>query len=147
MASKKLLLDLIEARMPIEIKAASLAAETATEADLEHMAHLLAEAGQHLHNDAVLSTTNMTFHREISVASGNTVLAQLQEVLTKLFQREQRMILNIYGSHDKDHQEHMGILDALRRRNALLAEERMQAHLEGVRDVLLRWDPDQNPLS
>ncbi|GIV59095.1 FadR family transcriptional regulator [Rhodocaloribacter litoris] len=144
--SKKLLLDLVEARIPIETTAVTLAATAATEEHLDRMAALLARAEANMDNDAVLSEANMAFHREIAVASGNLVLAQIQEVLTQLFSREQRVILGIYGSREKDHREHLGILDALRRRDAGLAEERMKTHLEGVRDVLLRWDPEKNPL-
>ncbi len=144
--SKKLLIDLITARIPIEVKSAALAASNATDAHLNRMEELLTEAGQNLANDAVLSATNMAFHHEIAVASDNTVLMQLQEVLTNLFKREQRIILDIYGSRAKDHEEHMGILDALRRRDATLAQERMQAHLEGVREVLHRWNPEHTPL-
>jgi GntR family transcriptional repressor for pyruvate dehydrogenase complex len=147
MVSKKLMLDLIEARMPIEVKAAGLAATEATEAQLERMAVLLNEAGKHIDDGDVLSSVNMAFHREIAISSGNTVLAQLEDVLTKLFQGEQRLILGIYGSREKDHDEHVGILDALRRRDAELAQRRMEAHLEGVRAVLLRWDPERDPLS
>lgn len=145
--SKKLLLDLVEARMPIEITAARLAATEATETHLEKMGRLLEEAEEHIDNDKMLSVTNMAFHREIAVASGNTVLAQLQDVLTKLFQQEQRLILGIYGSRQKDHQEHLGILDALRERHAARAQQQMEAHLEGVRAVLIRWDPEQTPIS
>ncbi|HMB92225.1 MAG TPA: FadR/GntR family transcriptional regulator [Rhodothermales bacterium] len=145
--SKKLLHDLIEARIPIELTAAGFAATEATENHLEQMTQLLAEAEENIDNDKILSETNMAFHREIAVASGNTVLAQLQEVLTKLFQREQRLILGIYGSREKDHQEHLGILDALREHNTTLAQQRMEAHLEGVREVLIRWDPEQTPIS
>jgi GntR family transcriptional regulator, transcriptional repressor for pyruvate dehydrogenase complex len=144
--SKKLLIDLIVARIPIEVESAALAASDATDAHLDRMEQLLTEAGQNLDNDAVLSSLNMAFHHEIAVASGNTVLAQLQEVLTNLFQREQRIILGIYGSRKKDHEEHVGIFDALRRRDATLAQERMQAHLEGVREVLHRWNPEHTPL-
>jgi GntR family transcriptional repressor for pyruvate dehydrogenase complex len=64
-----------------------------------------------------------------------------------LFKGEHRMILNIYGDRQKDHKEHLSILDALRRRDAMLAAQLMQTHLEGVREVLLRWDPKRNPLS
>ena len=143
--SKKLMLDLIEARMPIEVKAAALAATHATEEHLQRMENLMTEAENNLHDDAVLSTTNMAFHREIASASGNTVLADLQDVLTNLFQREQRMILDIYGSRTKDHAEHVGILDAVRARDEALATERMRAHLEGVRAALLQWDGDGAP--
>ncbi len=145
--SKKLMIDLIDARIPIEVKAVGLAATEGTDAQLEGLKHLLEEAEANMDNDVVLSATNMSFHREIAVASGNAVLAQLQEVLTNLFQLEQRMILGIYGSREGDHKEHVGILEALQQRDAELAESRMQSHLEGVRDVLRRWDPKQNPIS
>lgn len=144
--SKKLLLDLIEARMPIEMAAVELAAAQATDEHLDRMAHLLDEAEKHLDNLPVLSQTNMAFHREIAVASGNTVLAQLQEVLGNLFQREQRLILDIFGSREQDHTEHRQLLDALQKHDVPLARERMQAHLDGVREALLRWNPEHNPL-
>lgn len=150
-ASKKMMLDLIEARMPIEFKTARLAAEHATDDHLARMEELLAKAGELLAetapgNDAALSTTNMAFHREVAVASGNAVLAQILGVLSKLFGKEQRTILGIHGSREKDHAEHLGILEALQARDAELAEQRMRDHLEGVRQVLLQWDPEQHPL-
>lgn len=139
--SKKLLVDLIEARIPIEVQSAALAATHATDAHLDEMRQLLASAAESLSDDERLSATNMEFHHAIAQASGNTVLAQLLEVLRSLFQKEQQMILDIYGSRQKDHREHEGILEALRRRDESLVVERMRAHLEGVREVLLRWDP------
>lgn len=141
--SKKLLVDLIEARIPIEVQSAALAATHATDADLAQMGELLASAEQSLHDDERLSATNMEFHQGIAQASGNSVLAQLLEVLRSLFQTEQQMILNIYGSRQKDHREHQGILEALRQRDEELVVKRMRTHLQGVREVLLRWDPDQ----
>jgi DNA-binding GntR family transcriptional regulator len=38
------------------------------------------------------------------------------------------------------------ILEAIEHRNSDLAVERMRAHLEGVREVLLRWESDSVPL-
>lgn len=145
--SKKLLVDLIEARTPIEMQSASLAAGNATSEHLQEMTRLLEEAGRHLDDDARLTATNMSFHRQIALASGNTVMVQILEVLSRLFQHEQRLILDIYGSRRQDHAEHLEILDALQLRDAPLAVERMRTHLEGVRDVLLRWNPKTNPVS
>ena len=144
--SQKLLLDLIEARIPIETRAVALAAVHATDEHLARMAELLSDAEGALDDDVRLSEVNMEFHHEIAVASGNTVLAQLQEVLATLFQKEQRVILDIYGSRERDHDEHEGLLDAIRRRDPVLAEARMQDHLGGVRNVVLQWDPTLTPL-
>jgi GntR family transcriptional repressor for pyruvate dehydrogenase complex len=106
------------------------------------MDDLLAHAEAHLDDDDVLNATNMAFHRAIAEASGNGVLHQLLDVLTSLFQAEQRAIIDIYGSRRRDHTEHVAILDALRARDADLAGTRMRAHLEGVRAALLQWDGD-----
>lgn len=144
--SKKTLLDLIEARIPIEVQSVSLAAEHLTEGHLARMEGFLAKAEASLDDDTLLNKTNMAFHREIAAASGNTVIHQLLDVLSSLFAEEQRAILGIYGSRRKDHAEHKGILEALRQRDSALAAGRMRTHLEGVRDVLLRWSPDETPL-
>lgn len=138
--SRKTLLDLIEARLPVELATVALAARNATPDDLARMAALLDRAEAHLADDDALNATNMAFHHAIAEASGNGVLDQLLDVLTSLFQNEQRAILNIFGSRQRDHREHLGILDALRARDEALATERMRAHLDGVRAALLQWD-------
>jgi GntR family transcriptional regulator, transcriptional repressor for pyruvate dehydrogenase complex len=145
--SKKLLVDLIEARIPIEVKSATLAATNATPEHLAEQRDLLARASESLDDDALLNQTNLAFHREIARASGNVVLRQLLEVLSSLFRQEQRLILGIHGSRRQDHAEHLAILDALERRDETLAAQRMREHLEGVRDVLRQWDPEAHPVS
>lgn len=145
--SKNLLLDLIEARMVIELKSVALAAANATVEDFEAMGATLASAGERISDAAALNVANMSFHRQIAVASGNTVLSQVLDVLSNLFQQQQRVILDIYGSRTKDHAEHLGILDALQKKDEEIATERMRAHLEGVRRALLRWEPDDAPVS
>ena len=58
---------------------------------------------------------------------------------------EQRDILSIYGSREKDHYQHIEIVEALEAHDVDLSVERMKSHLEGVRNVLLRWDPEAHP--
>ena len=146
-ASKKLLVDLIEARIPIEIQSATHAARNATPEHLAEMRRLLDRASASLDDPAILNETNLAFHREIAKASGNAVMGQLLEVLSSLFREEQRLIMDIHGSRRDDHAEHMSIFDALSHGRDKLAGARMKEHLEGVRDVLLRWDPKKTPVS
>jgi GntR family transcriptional repressor for pyruvate dehydrogenase complex len=145
--TRKLLQDLIRSRMPLEMQSVAEAVEHLTARHLKEMRRILTMAGQHLADDTVLHTVNMDFHRQIAVASGNTVLLQLLDVLRELFQREQLMILDIFGSREQDHQGHLAILDALERRNASLAVERMRRHLQGVLDAVQRWDPARHPVA
>jgi GntR family transcriptional repressor for pyruvate dehydrogenase complex len=145
--TKELLLDLIRARTPIEVTAVAAATRNATAEHLDEMKRLLDDAGRSLGDDAVLNAVNMAFHREIALASGNTVLLQVLDVLQELFVEEQRLILSIFGSRQRDHEEHLAILEAIERRDEELAVDRMRTHLEGVEQVLLLWDPADHPVS
>lgn len=138
--TKKLLLDLVEARIQIETRAIGLAAVHASEVDLMRMEALLAEAEAYIGDDARLAAANRTFHQEIAVASGNAILAQLQDVLACTFQQEQQTLISLYGSHEEDFREHEGLLRMLLIRDASLARERMKAHFNGLHQAVLRWD-------
>ena len=145
--TKKLLIDLIEARIPIEVQTAALAATNATEAHLAEMDHLLKQAGMSMEDPTSLTQVNLNFHRQIALASGNTVMHQVLDVLSTVFRQEQRLILDIHGRRQDDHAEHLEIFAAIRARDADLARVRMQAHLERVREVLSAWDPEALPVS
>jgi GntR family transcriptional regulator, transcriptional repressor for pyruvate dehydrogenase complex len=145
--TKKLLLDLIRTRMLLEMESVVDAVKHGTAEHLREMKRLLATASQNLGNDDVLSVVNVAFHRQIAQASGNMVLAQLLDVLHDLFIEEQRLILGIHGSRERDHEEHLGILQALERRDEALCVERMRKHLQGVQDAIVRWDPEDHPVS
>src|SRR5688500_2809031 len=145
--SKKLLLDLIEARIPIETTSARLAATNATEEHLAEMGRLLKEAGENLGDASLLNNVNLAFHRQIAVASGNIVIQQLLEVLTNVFRGEQRMILDIYGGRATDHDEHVAIHGVLCRRDPEAAASLMQKHLEGVYARLMQWTPAEGSAS
>ena len=138
--SKDMLVDLIEARMPIELKSVTQAAQNASEEDIEKLEELLEKAGENLDDDAILNQTNMAFHREVAVASGNMVIAQVLEVLSNLFEREQRALLDIHGSREEDHAQHLGILEAIRQNDEELARQRMRDHLEWVLQMAEQWD-------
>ncbi len=141
-ASKKLLVDLIEARIPIELQTASLAATNATEDHLAEMDRLLTHAGRSFDDSSLLTQVNLSFHRQIALASGNVVMHQILDVLSSLFKDEQRLILNIHGRREDDHREHVEIYEALRVRDAQLAVARMRSHLARVRDALVAWTPE-----
>jgi GntR family transcriptional repressor for pyruvate dehydrogenase complex len=144
--TKKLLLDLIRARIPIEVQSVADAVRHATPEQVLELKRVLAAAGQHLGDDETLNSYNMEFHGKIALASGNSVTAQMLSVLHELFTDEQRLILDIFGSREKDHQDHVQILEAIELRDESLAVERMRSHLEGVHAAILRWDPEDHPV-
>src|SRR5204863_8873173 len=139
--TKRLLVALTSARISLEVQPAVDAVRNATPEHLLEMHRLLSTAAHTFSDDDLQHTTNMGFHRQIAVASGNSVLAQLVDVLIDLFSAEQRVILGLL-SREQDYKEHLSILEAIELRDETLAAERMRAHLEGVRDAVLRWDPE-----
>lgn len=143
--TKKLLLDLIRARMPLELQAVADAVHTASAEHLAEMRRLLIEAGANIYDDERLNTANMGFHHQIARASGNVVLAQLLNALHDLFSDEQRMILGIGADRQRDLEEHLAILDAVEQRDEARAVELMRSHLEGVKELIQRWDVDEAP--
>jgi GntR family transcriptional repressor for pyruvate dehydrogenase complex len=144
--TKKLLVDLIKVRIPLETQSVAEAVANGTAEDVVEMRRLLTSAAQNFANDELLHENNMGFHRQIARASGNTVLAQLLDVLQELFTDEQRLILGIFGPREVDHHEHLSILEAIESRDAALGVERMRNHLQGVMDAILRWNPEDHPV-
>ena len=144
--TKKLLIDLIRARTPLEIQSVSEAVHNATTEHLNEMRRLLTDAKASLNDDDRLNMANMGFHQQIARGSGNVVIAQLLSVLQELFREEQRLILELGASRERDHAEHLEILDAVEKRDEALAVSRMRAHLKGVEELILRWDPDLHPV-
>lgn len=137
-ASRKLLLDLVDARTTLEITCARLAAQNATDAHLARMRDALALAGERLHAGDPVDEPNRGFHQEIARASGNVVLHQLLDALGGAIAHEQRIVNRTRELRRRFHAEHLSILDALERRDAGQAVERMRTHLHGVRQALLR---------
>jgi GntR family transcriptional regulator, transcriptional repressor for pyruvate dehydrogenase complex len=144
--TKKLLLDLIRARIPIEIQSVADCVKNASPEQVQELKRILASAGKHLDDDEVLNSVNMDFHRRIAEASGNSVTAQLLAVLHEIFTDEQRLILGIFGSREDDHKDHAQILRAIENRDEALAVERMRSHLESVHAAIQRWDPEDHPV-
>jgi len=144
--TQKLLSDLIRSRIPLEAQSVIEAVPKLTARHLKELRRLLTEAGKHLDDDAMLNRVNMQFHRQIAIASGNSVLLQLLDVLREMFQHEQLMILTIIGSRAEDHRGHLAILEALEKRDTELAVSRMTAHLQYVLDAVRKWDPERHPV-
>lgn len=140
--TRKLLCDLLDARIAIEVRAAALAAQHARPEDVATLRELLARAQAVLDEPAALARLNMAFHAAVAGASDNGVLRQLLDVLSRLFREEQRLVYDIHGACAQDHDEHVAILEAIAGGDGELASVRMHAHLAGVRDKLRRWSAD-----
>lgn len=129
--------QLLDARLLIEPQLAELTARRATAAEIAEMGRILDDAERFLvDDDERLHRTNMTFHAAIARASGNVVLAQIMDSLVELYSSEQMVILALYNSRSRDHAQHGLILTSIRDRNGAAARARMAEHLRDVKAVV-----------
>jgi GntR family transcriptional repressor for pyruvate dehydrogenase complex len=129
--------DLLEARLLIEPHLTALTAVLADDEELAELGVALGKAGEQLEGpDEVLHGLNMTFHRGVARLSRSSVLSQAIESIVDVYAAEQMVILRLYDDRRRDHEQHLGIFEALGRRDADEASERMRLHIEGVRSVL-----------
>jgi GntR family transcriptional repressor for pyruvate dehydrogenase complex len=139
--SRKMVLDMLEARIAVEPFAAALAADHATREQILSLTEILHEARRAIDrgSETDLAEANLAFHRQVAVASNNHVLSQLLPLITGFFQPELNKVFEVYGSTEQDFAEHREILSAIRRKNSSLASKRMRNHLESISVALTSY--------
>lgn len=132
-------LEVMEVRMMIEPQCARWAALRASQADIAHMASCLAKmrASEDWRD---YDAWDGALHRAICVATRNQLLLMLfdgfNEARRQLSWGELRLQALKGDWREKYHLQHDGIVDAIARRAAPLAEQRMREHLETIRQDL-----------
>lgn len=143
--------DLLAVRRVLESEAVALAARHATDAELDAMEAILADAEARLAGPGAADADDLAaaiesdtaFHRAIAVAGRNGALAALVDGLMShtLRTRLWRAVTESGSMHDA-HREHRDVLAGLRSRDPDLARLRMAVHLVGVERYALTH-PDE----
>ncbi|UOF91984.1 FadR family transcriptional regulator [Fodinisporobacter ferrooxydans] len=135
-------LHLLEVRKILEASAAELAAERATEEDLEQL-----EAAVHGYLDEIQmgqigQTNDLLFHQVLAMAARNPVLVEMMQRISDLVREGMRYTLEQnMGNEERKHEvyeEHLHILQAIKNRNSEAARQAMITHLDNVRKKILR---------
>jgi DNA-binding FadR family transcriptional regulator len=130
--------DLIEFRTMVEAELAGLAAERATEEQIENLRQLLASMRGHCEDLAMLTFYDMQFHLEIANASHNKLLINTMRSVIKIFTK------GIYDAFHVDTdaniqqalQYHENILFSIQQRDRTMARNAMRSHVQSVSDRL-----------
>lgn len=134
--------ELIDARRAIESGTAALAAVNATGEELDAIAENLAAMRAEHNNEASSWEADKLFHLNIARATHNALLARTVKELWDW--REGPMWTRLHGTlylgdiHDRWHADHERILAALRKRDPAAVAASMEAHLLGVKEILLK---------
>ena len=135
------LLEIFHLRSLLEVEAVGLAASRITDADI----HLLEENNRREQETALNPNSdvsaqsyrkgydlNLEFHLTIARASGNNRLVDLVE---KLLNELERVLA--YDPDISDPHQHIEILQGLKRRDKLCAQEAMKKHIEDTKNQSL----------
>lgn len=131
--------EIMGLREVLESHAAGLAAIRITGTDLQALERVLRRAERAVRAGDLPSLLrwNTRFHDGIIAASGSRRLRDLINRLSEVILTYRQLTLQVPGLPERSHQEHVAILEALRRRDQEVAETLMRAHIRGKARTLL----------
>jgi GntR family transcriptional repressor for pyruvate dehydrogenase complex len=140
--SEATIYHLLQLRRPLESEIAALAAEHATQADLEKLGGTLDEMRVAKTLEECIKS-DVNFHRYLAEASGNPLFMLFQDTLRALLVRAQQrtfplagLLLTIEG--------HCRILEAIAARHPVAAQQAMLMHLDEAEETLRRSHKSAN---
>jgi len=134
---RKLVVELLDVRKMLEPALAARAATHASASDIAEMEEILARQSEKLgQGDAAIEEDN-EFHYAIAMASGNSVVLKVLDVLMDLLRETRERSLQVAGRPQKSIAGHRRILTAIKRHDAVAAELAMRRHIEEVSEIVL----------
>ncbi len=138
-AGPQAVLELIDARILIEPQLAAAAARSRTDVDL---AALDAAAANALRPQRGTERPALHFHVALAAATGVPLVRETVEALLQVREREQIEIRLRYDDRERDHAEHLAILQAVRDADPDAAERLTRDHLTAIRDSIATERPE-----
>ncbi|MFQ5852419.1 MAG: FadR/GntR family transcriptional regulator [Candidatus Binatia bacterium] len=130
--AKDALADVFEMRKLIEPQIASLAAERATEEEIERMRKILEKQKELVRKDVAAVQADAEFHFSIGRATQNQALQKLVSRLMDLLSHSREESLQSPGRGEASLASHYRILSAIENRDQDGAREAMLRHIEQV---------------
>ena len=124
------LVHLWQVRMAIEVAAVRLATELIDQEGLERLEHALADQARAMEQGDFIkyNEADLAFHQHLIQATGNPIFVELYETIRRGIQASQRVTTRSLGMQ-RGVLGHSAILDAVRARDPVAAEEAMRSHL------------------
>ena len=126
------LIDLVEAREAIEVSAAMLAAERATDEEIRALTGLVKEMGDLVGSPAEYVEKDFAFHVKIVETSRNRVLVELFSTIQDILMVQLREIMELYGVARESYCYHREIASAIAGNDAPAAARAMRDHFRKV---------------
>jgi GntR family transcriptional repressor for pyruvate dehydrogenase complex len=134
---REMVSELLDFRKMLEPPLAARAAAHASADELSEMDEILQrqETKQSLGDAAVAEDAE--FHYSIALASGNSVVLKVLDILMDLLRDTRERSLQVEGRPQKSLAGHRRILAAIKRHDAEAAKSAMRRHIEDVEEIVL----------
>jgi DNA-binding FadR family transcriptional regulator len=121
-----------EARAPLEIEVAGLAAQRATDGDVRELERIAAAAQEAVGDVEAFIDVDVAFHAALRRMARSPVLASLVSSLAALSLESRRVTARAAAVRRRSTGDHRAIVDAVRARDPAAARRQMALHLEHV---------------
>lgn len=135
---RKMIAELLDVRNIIEPPLARRAALHATPEEIADMEAILVRQETKARQGELGIEEDSEFHYSIALASDNSVILKVVDVLMDLLRETRERSLQVGGRQEKSLAGHYRILSALKRGDAAAAEAAMRRHLREIEEVVLK---------
>lgn len=134
--SPRALQDVYEVRRMIEVEAAGLAAQRASQENLRAMEQAIAGMAAHKDDPEAYTRYDVAFHAAVAAATRNDLLAVLLSPVTDLLTEMVRVSLHAPGAAEQGLAHHRSVLNALQSGDPAEARRAMLEHIEHAHELV-----------
>ena len=135
---EELVAELLDFRLMLEPPLAARAATRVSADEIAEMEEILRRQEQKHDQGEAAVAEDSEFHYSIALASGNSVVLKVIDILMDLLRGTRERSLQLEGRPEKSLAGHRRILAALKRHDAEAAKAAMRRHIEDVQEIVLK---------
>jgi GntR family transcriptional repressor for pyruvate dehydrogenase complex len=134
---QELVSELLDFRKMLEPPLAARAATHASPDEVSEMEEILQRQEATLSHGEASIAEDAEFHYSIALASGNSVVLKVLDILMDLLRETRERSLQLKGRPQRSLAGHRRILAAIKRHDAEAAKDAMRRHIEDVEEIVL----------
>ena len=133
---QELVSELLDFRKMLEPPLAARAATHASPDEVSEMEEILQRQAVKLAHDETAIAEDAEFHYSVALASGNSVVLKVLDILMDLLRETRERSLQLKGRPQRSLAGHRRILAAIKRHDAEAAKAAMRRHIEDVEEIV-----------
>ncbi len=134
---RELVSELLDFRKMLEPPLAARAATHASPEEVTEMEEILQRQEEKQDEGDAAVAEDAEFHYSVALASGNSVVLKVLDILMDLLRDTRERSLQVEGRSQKSLAGHRRILAAIKRHDAEAAKAAMRRHIEDVEEIVL----------